>query len=236
MRPFPCENTTMNPIATAADYADALLVARTARSWIVTLLLLMLLAQLALFLTFRYAHVMDSAAAEHPAIASPPATQPAGAPALPSPAQQKQQKLLRYALGMSAFLALILTVVLSVDLFLVLHVMLVGRLIGVSHVTRAFLWSLVLALMLFPWQAFLNNADLTAVDFKVPGVLFTWDELVRFGRFTSEFSAVAVLRWSRFVGFPVIAMVLLLVINSRCGRGVRLAMGEDQPPEPAPAA
>ena len=53
------ENTRMESIATAADYADALLVARTARNWIFTALLVMLLAQMGLFFVYRYSHALD---------------------------------------------------------------------------------------------------------------------------------------------------------------------------------
>ena len=41
-------------LATSADYADALLVARRAKKLLVLLILLMLLAQIALFFTARY--------------------------------------------------------------------------------------------------------------------------------------------------------------------------------------
>ncbi|MGA2500787.1 MAG: hypothetical protein ABSH20_23870 [Tepidisphaeraceae bacterium] len=191
----------MESIATAADYADALLVARTARNWVFTLLLVMLLAQMGLFFAYRYWHAL-----------------PADAPSV-----------LHYALGGCGFLAMVLIVLLSLDMLLILHVMLVGRLIGVSHVTRAWLATVVLALLLFPWQAFLNNADLTATEFRIPGVIFTWEELVKYARFpTGEFK-VAVLRWARFVMFPVLAIVLLFVIQSRASRGLRLALGEEKP-------
>ncbi len=204
----------MESIATAADYADALLVARKARNWIFALLLVMLVSQVALFFTYRYSHALDPV--------SLGATRPASALALLS--------AVHYALALSGFLAIVLALVLCVDIFLILHVMLVGRLIGVSHVTVAWLGSVLLTALLFPWQAFLNNAELTATEFKIPGVIFTWEELVRHARFTTGDLAVTLLRWARFVVFPALAMVLLLIVQARASRGLRLALGEEKPP------
>src|SRR5687767_10687633 len=51
-------------IATAADYADAMMIARRAKNWLFLLLLLFLLAQLAIFFVARYTnHVFPAAAA-----------------------------------------------------------------------------------------------------------------------------------------------------------------------------
>jgi hypothetical protein len=94
-------------------------------------------------------------------------------------------------------------------LLLVVNIMLVGRLIGVARLTSAYVWCLVLVVLLFPWQAFLSNADLTDPNFKIPGVLYTWDELRTTAHFSSEMSVGSILKWARFVGFPGLALVLL---------------------------
>ena len=106
-----------------------------------------------------------------------------------------------------------------------------GRLIGVSHVVSAFVWCLVLAALLFPWQAFLNNQDLDAVDFKFPGALYNWDELSRLGKFTNDNLSSAILSWGRFVAYPLLAILLTVVVQSKSSAGLRLALGEDAPPD-----
>src|SRR6202035_1806016 len=58
------------------------------------------------------------------------------------------------------FLGIVLAVVLALVLLLIVGIMLVGRLIGVARVTSAYIWCLVLGVLLFPWQAFLSNATL----------------------------------------------------------------------------
>jgi hypothetical protein len=119
-------------------------------------------------------------------------------------------------------------------LLLIANIMLVGRLIGVGRVISAYCWCLVLVLVLFPWQAFLDNSGLTRTEapFKLPGVLYTWDELVNpthpaeSGRFSGDFNTVA-LKWFRFAGAPIAAAILVLVIQVKSNRGMRQALGED---------
>jgi hypothetical protein len=141
---------------------------------------------------------------------------------------------LEYLIGLTGFLGIVLVLVLAIVLLLLVQIMLVGRLIGVSLVAASFVWSVVLAALLFPWQAFLNNADLTAVDFKIPGVLYTWNELVHDAAFAATDIPTSILKWSRFVVFPVLAVVLLLLIQAKSRRGLRLALGEAQLEEPPP--
>src|SRR5690606_19841232 len=48
------KDMTQNTIATAADYADAMITARRAKNWLFGILLLILLAQLAIFFTVAF--------------------------------------------------------------------------------------------------------------------------------------------------------------------------------------
>src|SRR5437667_11814744 len=103
-------------IATAADYADAMYTARRSKNLLVLLVFVMLLIQLGLFLVARYTDYI---------ISSPATTQPA----------PKWVDLLQYLVGLSAFVGVIVTVVLSLVLLLIVNIMLVGRLIGVARCT-----------------------------------------------------------------------------------------------------
>ena len=135
-------------IATAADYADAMYTARRSKNMLVLLVFVMLLIQLGLFFVARYTDYIIAPAAT---------TQP-----IP-----KWVDLLQYLVGASAFLGVILTIVLSFVLLLIVNIMLVGRLIGVAKTTSAYIWCLVLLVLLFPWQAFLSNATFTDPNFKI---------------------------------------------------------------------
>ena len=135
------------------------------------------------------------------------------------------------------FLGVVLPLLLAADLLLVINIMLVGRLIGLGRLVSSFLWCVALVALLFPWQAFLNNTTFTAPEIKIPGVLYTWEELVARGRWDADkLSAPAVfLRWMRFVVFPVLAVVVLMTVQVKSSRGLKLATGEAVPDVEGPA-
>jgi hypothetical protein len=210
-------------IATAADYADALITARRAKNVLVLLLLLMLLAQLAIFFAARYTNVMTPAVVTTTTTTAPTTT------VVAEPNQWFEK--LQYVVGLTDFLGVTLSIVLSIIVLLLVQIMLVGRLIGVSRVTSAFIWALVLIVLLFPWQAFLNNVAFDRPEFKIPGVLYTWDEVRLFAKFGMDRDhpiplAQLILQWSRFVAFPVISVLILLAIQIKSNRGLRQALGE----------
>ncbi len=226
-------------LATAADYADAMLIARSAKRWLFLLLLLILLAQLTVFFLYKYEVVQITAEpgtggqrtsirialpATSPTTLSVPAALPTTAATVNHAEPGVGVQVLRYLTGLTDFLGVALTIVLSMVLLLIVTIMLVGRLIGVAKVTSAYIWALVLAVLLFPWQAFLDP-----YWFKIPGVLYTWDELTHRGRWADVGAADEIQRWARFVGFPVVAIAILLAVHAKSNRGIREALGEARP-------
>jgi hypothetical protein len=221
-----------SPIATAADYADAMIAARRAKNWLFLLILLAIIGQVSIFLILRRNPTLMGSTA--PSMASTAATTvPAAHSRISVPA------LLEYLVAATGFAGIALSVVLALVLLLLTTIMLVGRLIGVSRVTSAFIWSLVLIVLLFPWQSLLVSPASAAppiegappaADFKIPGVLYTWSEVTRPGYGadfdTTRHDTFAILRWSRFIVFPAIALVLVLMIQSKSSRGLRMALGE----------
>jgi hypothetical protein len=220
-------------IATAADYADALLTARRAKSVLTLVVLLALVVQLAVFFIGRFTTMIDDGgirAATVTATATMPmaSTQPLIDHATNEP---RKSDVAHYAMGFAIFLGLVCTAMLAMILYLIVKIMLVGRLIGVARVTSALVWTFFLLLLLFPWQAFLRNADFSNRDFMISGVLYTWDEL-RLRVLNGNWQRVntiaeQIVFWARFVAWPVIALILLLVIHGRSNRGLRQALGED---------
>lgn len=198
---------TTAPTPPGDDYAAALIPARRAKSCMVIILLLILVGEVTLFFLYH----------EHPQ------WQPRG------------QDLLRYLTGLFEFGGVVLSLTLMIDLFLIVHILLAARLAGTAQVVKATLWSAILALLLFPWQAFLENAAFTSTDFKIPGVLFTWDELLARGRWnlSSLNFWEELLRWSRFVIFPSLAAMVVLVIQIHTAWGLKRAFpktAESPPP------
>jgi hypothetical protein len=222
-------------IATAADYADAMMIARRAKNLLFCLLMILLLLQLATFFVARFtSHVIPEAApsmADTLAPATPPTTAPATQPLANFRDKALAPSVLRYFTAGADFLGIVFIIVLAVVLLLIVKIMLVGRLIGVAQVTSAFCWCVFLGVLLFPWQGFLQNTDFTG-DFKIPGVLYTWSELVhptRGAKFVSSgFDSFTIVRWARFVGVPVFAIILLLMVQAKSSRGLRAALGETE--------
>jgi hypothetical protein len=205
-----------DPIATAADYADAIMTARRAKNTLFLFLLLILIVQMTLFFLGRN-KVLNYGGAEV-SVESVATSQPTSAPMV----SQEWVEKLQYVVGITAYLGIVLTIVLAIVLLLIVKIMLVGRLIGVARLTSAFIWTVVLALLLFPWQAFWPND----YKFKVPGVLYTWDELVHRVKYQTGVSDDSVLFWARFVAFPAVALIILLSIQIKSRRGLQQALGE----------
>lgn len=239
-------------IATAADYADAMITARKARNWLFWVLFIVLLGQLAIFFVARYSPDLltkssDSSApaaaqVDVPAVAGDgevPATQsieitlPAPAPVVDVPVASGQSSALadwlHYFANGTALVGILSVAILAIVLLLIIQIMLIGRLIGVSQVTSAFIWTIVLGVLLFPWQAYLNFPGLGDTSFRLPGVLFTWSEVISQARFSADQLDVAVLKWARFVGFPVVALIILIIVQVKSRRGLKLALGETEP-------
>jgi hypothetical protein len=208
-------------LANSADYADALLTTRKAKMVVTLLVLLVLLTELALFFCLRY-------------------YKPAGETS--DAKTQWTRDVTQYFVGLLDFAGLILPALLSVIIYLILKVQLVGRLVGVGRMTSAFLWSVLLVMLLFPWQAVLNNPAINydqaanSIGMKVPGVIYTWAEVsnpdfgATFGMEKPDAKpqiAFLALKWARYVAFPFLSILILTIIHFKTNRGLRQSLGED---------
>lgn len=220
---------TRTTLAVAADYADAMLVARFWRSVMFLLLFLILLLQIGIFCGVRYYTTPVAGA-----VVIGSATQPSVL------GNHDWGSGLAWLTNVTVFAAVVCVIVLAVLLLLIIAIMLVGRLIGVTHVTRAFVWCVVLAALLFPWQSLWNYPINGTVQIQppaeenlqvgppvaLPGVLYTWPELQHKSHFANQPPTAAILGWARFVGWPVVAIFILLTIQARSSRGLKFALGE----------
>ena len=211
-----------------ADYADAILAGRRAKNWLFLLLLIALVGELALFFVARNTDLLV------PKLAT---TQPA-------PAVELGREALKYFVALAGFGGMIASVLLAIVLLALTLIMLTVRTLGVGKLTSAFVWAALLAVLMFPWQAILagptisTGADPIAADIKIPGVIYTWSEFnhptlgARFGmaKDANLSGEAKILRWARFAGCPIVALMILLAVQVKSGKGVRAALGEDQPP------
>lgn len=177
--------------------------------------------------------------------AAEPAANPPVAAGLAVGGTDVTGRVLAYVVNSIVYLGTIFSILLAVVILLIVLVMLVGRLIGVSHATSAFIWMAFLALLLFPWQlcygpetAGAGSSSGSAApssaraydpgmnDFRVPGAFYTWDELRRDAKFGHDPLDNAVLKYARFAGFPVLALLILFMVQAKSGRAVKFALGE----------
>lgn len=146
--------------AVAADYADAMLVARRAKRILGFFLWLILIIQLAIFFTARYVPAVrfhadvTSANSESKSTNVVVLTHQAGDSGT---GRELYAPIFEHVIDATDVLGVVLGIVLPVILLLIIFVMLVGRLVGVAHMTSAFCWSIVFLVVLFPWQALWNN-------------------------------------------------------------------------------
>ena len=113
----------------------------------------------------------------------------------------------------------------AIIIFITLLVILVAQAPGVANMTRSLIWSVILLFMVFPWQYVLPG-------FPIPGVLYGWHELhntlaLAFlpppGHGISYDQRILIV--GRYVLWPVLALVVMLVTAERFRAGVRLAIG-----------
>lgn len=106
---------------------------------------------------------------------------------------------------------LIVAVVLYVlAMFFNLMVSLVGRLGGIRHISRAFFLSVIVLVLVIPWQ--------TVVGSRVPGVVYTLPELLNWMAGKNESTVNTVLYYLRFSGYWLVFLLLVLVCQLRSAR------------------
>lgn len=139
---------------------------------------------------------------------------------------RRQWRIIYYlAVPVTQLLGVLASASQAVLIFVTLLVMLVSGAPGVAHVTRSFFWSVVLLFIVIPWQYILPG-------FPIPGILYGWHELIR----TLDLSFLPppghgippgqrALIVARYVFWPVLGLVVMLVTAERFRAGTRLAIG-----------
>jgi len=97
----------------------------------------------------------------------------------------------------------------------ILKVSLIGRLGGINHICRAFFLSLVMVVLLLPWQLVFKG---------VPGVIFTPNGLLSACAGETGGIFEDVLHYLRFTGYWVLVMLLLIFSQLRTGRWTKATL------------
>lgn len=121
-------------------------------------------------------------------------------------------------------LGLIAAASIPVLVFITLLLVLVAQAPGVAQITRALIWSVLLLFLVLPWQYFMQS-------FPIPGILYGYSELLRFVGPHVVPSGTAVPLYekfiliARFILWPLLAMVVLLITSERLRAGLMLSIG-----------
>lgn len=116
------------------------------------------------------------------------------------------EKIIRFA---DAVLILAATLYCLTMLFC-LKLSLIGRLGGINHICRAFFLSLVMLVLLLPWQMLFAGI--------VVGAIYTPDELVKWCTAESASIFCTIVHYLRFTGYWVVVLLLLILSQVRTSR------------------
>lgn len=97
-------------------------------------------------------------------------------------------------------------------MFFSLMVSLIGRLGGINHISRAFFLSLIMLVLVVPWQRLLESSVIGVI--YTPGDLVTWFT----AQGESDSFVRTVLYYLRFTGYWLVVMMLMIMSQTRSAR------------------
>jgi hypothetical protein len=116
---------------------------------------------------------------------------------------------------LSNFVLILTAVLYCLTMLFILKVSLLGRLGGINHICRAFFLALLFAVLIMPWQKLFT-------DLVVFGAMFTPAELQSACAKAGDYNILATIwHYSRFTGFWLLVMLLLIFAQLRSGRWSR---------------
>ena len=125
-------------------------------------------------------------------------------------------KHLTWAVRFINFVVVLAATLYCLTMLFTLKVSLLGRLGGINHLCRAFFLSLVMVILLLPWQLVFGRV--------VAGALYTPCELA--SSYTAAGGGIfeAVLHYLRFTGYWVLVVLLLIFSQSRSSRWTKATL------------
>ncbi|MHC4063768.1 MAG: hypothetical protein ACYSUQ_06035 [Planctomycetota bacterium] len=200
------------------DYAGAMRTISAARGLFLLLLILSLLFHLGVYCCSKWTTLLAPTQIAEEEIASP---SPEAAPGTIDLADAGQESFawLYYAIEltmpMAEFVGQLACAALVLCYLLGANVVLSGRLGGVRGSISAFFWMVVVLALLFPWDRCLGGVG------KIPGVYATFEEVTHLPDDLQ--GGATFIHYARFLGYPVLALLLALVGDRRYAKGYRLA-------------
>jgi hypothetical protein len=152
------------------------------------------------------------------AVAGPPAPAPsAGTVKAPGRPINIKFEWISWTLKVSDFAAIVCLSLYSLILVFCLKVSLVGRLGGINHIARAFVWSLTALVFLLPWQQYFGGV--------MVGALFTAPDLkAACTRVEPRDVLEKILFYTRFAGLSALVILMMLAAQIRSLRWAKATL------------
>ena len=184
-----------------------------------------ILFQLVCFILIDFVGVIDAVEARGPGVDKQATTQEVRRDA-EEVAEQAQsatvwQAMFHWFLPGTKFLGFVAVLLTVVTLMFAVKLALVGRLGGIAGFMSAFFWSLILLVVLTPWQQVLGGA-------VASGALYNLGELTRQVRLVNGSWGASdanlmdwTLYYARFIAYPVIALLVWALVMLKFARGFK---------------
>ncbi len=215
------------------DHFDALRSIGAARAMFLLLVVLALLVHIGLYCAVKFGRVTTVAPVEQQPTTTQPITAAQTVATTTAPAKQAERsaaawrRAIQILIPLSRFVGMVAAVLLGASYFLAVNVCLVGRLGGAGGVTAAFFWSVLLVVLLFPWQHLLAGPGV-----NVPGAFFSYAEIESVPDLVLEGALGQTAHYARYLGYPILAILIALVASMRFCRAYRIARQSAKPDQP----
>ncbi|MCP4378709.1 MAG: hypothetical protein GY794_21350 [bacterium] len=189
---------------------------RATKNLTAMLIVLCILVQIGATLAVHFARILD----EVPISATPttqtdPAAEPTTRPAdTDADFSALSKVMLRFGLPGTRFAALVLCLLLVLMVMFAVKLSLVERAGGMAGFMSAFNWSLILLVMLIPWQQILSSSISC-------GALFNLSELTNADAALGKTPSILeqVIFYARFIGYPCVALFTCLIVQAKFAKG-----------------
>jgi len=132
---------------------------------------------------------------------------------LRSAAAKITSEQLSLAIRMVNFVLILSAILYCLTMLFLLKISLTGRLGGINHIARAFFLSLIMLVLILPWQRFFPGV--------VAGVIYTPEELLNACALQTTDTLSDIMLYLRYVVFWALALLFLICAQFRSARWVK---------------
>jgi hypothetical protein len=193
---------------------------KAGKNFFMFVVLIALLIQLGSFIAIQFGGLLDPIYAAAPAPTTQAASQPAGqTDALNAAANW--QTWMTWLLPTAKFLAVVAMTLAVITFAFSIQLSIVGRLGGIAGFASAFFWSLILLAIITPWQQIIGGSIATGAICNFGDMIETMKKMNLNWGMADDDSLKQMLYFIRFIGYPLLGILIWLVAMARYARGFK---------------